>query len=424
MFTFKNNLLGEIEQTESNEDLEVLLTRLAIVDTKGEVKAYELVFQAEELQHQGRSATATVIVHTLSVCGIEAVLGSHLGFIAVSDEMLLDTAIELLPARRVVLVIRDDTFAVTDELVQRCIALKKMGFKLAMDGFVYRPELRLVLTLLDYIKIDLSLTAIDQLSALANQIQKISKASLLASRVDTKVEFLSCKAMGFSLFQGSFFTKAVIVKGRKPHRQQIALMKIISLIQADADFGKIEPLFKQNPDLILGLLQLVNSVGVGFGGGRQKISSIRQAMLVIGQRKLERWLQLLLYSTAESGFNSGLLQLVVTRARMMELLARHIESSHPSISEQAFMVGMLSLADALLNIPLDEIFVQLSLTENLSNAVLHHQGQLGQLLRLVKLVEVGNFEEANPLIHGLYLSSKDFSAIQAKAMQWANELKN
>jgi len=422
VFTLKTKSLSDSEQAESKKDLAVLLTRLAIVDTKGEVQAYELVFRAEEGQQQGLSATLAVIAHTLNVSGVESVLGKQLGFVPVSVDMLLDTAIELLPAQQVVLVIHDEIIAITDELLLRCIALKKMGFKLAMKGFVDRPELRIMLTLLDYIKIDLSLIPINQLSILVSQIQKLTQASLVVEKVATKEAFLSCKSMGFSLFQGIFFTTSVVAKGRKPPRQKTAIMKIISLIQADADFGKIETLFKQNPDLILGLLQLANSAGIGKEGGHLKISSLRQAMLAVGQLKLEGWLKLLLNSTVESGFNSGLLQLVVTRARMMELLAHYIESSHPTISEQAFLVGVLSLADALLNVPLEQIFVQFSLTENLSNAVLHYQGQLGQLLKMVKLVEVGDFEEANPLIHGLYLSSNDFSAIQFKAMQWANDL--
>jgi len=106
----------------------------------------------------------------------------------------------------------------------------------------------------------------------------------------------------------------------------------------------------------------------------------------------------------------------------MELLAQHIESSHPSISDQAFMVGMLSLADALLKIPLEEVFRQIGVTENLVNAVLHQQGTLGQLLKLVKFAEVGDFEQANPLRHMLYLSAHDFTDMQLKAMQWASEL--
>jgi EAL and modified HD-GYP domain-containing signal transduction protein len=400
------------------------MARQPILDVNGEIKAYELLFRNNDSPDEAwfdshSTATATVLVNTLSHLNVDEVLGKHIGFVNVTRELLLDKSIEIIPPHRFVLEILENV-VIDDEIVLRCKALKKDGYKFALDDFIYEPIYEAILPLVDYIKIDLTLVPLERMPSVIAKLKRFQNAKLLAEKVETKHEYEVCKALGFHLFQGYFFTKAEVLKGRKPKRQELALMKMIALIQMDADIWEIESLFKQNPDLVVGLLRLVNSVGLGGRG--QKVSSLRHAMMLIGHSQLLNWLQLLLYSTSSDVFNKGLLQMVITRARLMELLAQHVELSRPSFCEQAFMVGMLSLADALLKIPLDEVFKQIGLTENLVNAVLHHQGTLGQLLQLVKFVEVADFEQANPLIHMLYLSANEFNGIQLKAIQWANEL--
>lgn len=403
---------------------EIFLGRQPILDHKRKIVAYELLFRSEKSLTTADftddlAATAAVIVNTLSQFGLENVLGKHDGFMNVSASLLMSETVEILPPDRIVLEILEDV-PITAAVITRCEALKDMGFRLALDDFSYKTEYDPILPLIDYIKVDLSITPMNKMLPALSQIRRLSNAILLAEKVETESDFEACKEMGFNLFQGFFFAKATLLRGKKPQPHQMSLMRIMGLLLGDANVSELEPLFKDNPGLTLGLLRLVNSVGIG--GGRQQISSLRQAIVVLGQKQLLRWVQLLLYAAPDGNVGSSLLQQVANRARLMELLAQHIPSIHHNISDQAFMTGMLSLADAVMQVPLEEVLKQIGVTENLEKAVLLREGELGKLLQLAELIEIGDFAAADPLIHGLGLSVNDFTAIQLQAMEWTNNV--
>lgn len=397
-------------------NLDVVLTRLPILDVDENIQAYELIFHPKtdvEL-----NVTAKVIVQTLDIYGVEESLGVYDGFINVSESMLFDSVLEQLPSQQVVLIISIGMMSA--ELIERCQFLHRIGFRFALNGFNDYSELKSILDLIYCIKLDLSVTPFARIPTLLRQIKEHSAAIPFVTKVETERLFLGCKALGLILFQGGYFSQTDAKKILRHQRRQQTITKIVSLIELDADFGKIEPLFRLHPDLYIGLLQLVRLVT--SGGGMPRIGSLAQVNLLVGQDKLLDWLRHELQSSEESGFGSELLELAIMRARMMELLANQVEALHPSVGDQAFLVGILSLADSFLKQPLEQVIKQLGVNDNLANAVLHYQGSLGQFLKLVKLVEIGDFEHANPLIHGLYLSDKDFSEIQGKASKWAHDL--
>lgn len=418
-----NQLATEHEMTFTMGD--IFLGRQPILDQKKKIFGYELLFRTENSiianVEDDMQATSTVIVNTLSQFGLESVLGRHLGFLNVSASLLMSETVELLPPSRIVLEILEDV-PITTPVVDRCKALKGMGFKLALDDFTYRAEYDPILPLIDFIKVDLLQTPMAGMPSVLAQIRKRSNAVLLAEKVEQEVEFNACKDLGFQLFQGYFFARPTILKGKKPQPSQMALMRIMGMLLGDANVSELEPIFKDNPSLTLSLLKLVNSVGIG--GGRQQINSLRQAIVVLGQKQLMRWVQLLLYSNPEGNASNSLMQQVANRARLMELLAIEVQSPVKPFSDQAFMVGMLSLADAVMQMPLEDVFKQIGLSDEIREAVLHREGQLGALLNLAEHIEQGNFKEASQNIHALGLSVSDFTNLQLQAMQWTTELGN
>jgi EAL and modified HD-GYP domain-containing signal transduction protein len=164
----------------------------------------------------------------------------------------------------------------------------------------------------------------------------------------------------------------------------------------------------------------VNSVAVS-GGRRQEIGTLRQAIVVLGQKQLLRWVQLLLYVSPEGNVANSLMQQVSNRARLMELIATRLDN-YKATGDQAFMVGMLSLVHAVLKTPQEEVLAQIAIPETLKLAITKREGLLGQLLSLTELIEKYEFEEASAAIHELGMSISDFTSIQLQAMQWANEL--
>ncbi len=399
------------------DNIEVLLRRQAILDHKRRILGYDVLlhpYNALGLEH-------SVLSLALSQFGAEQVLSANLNFVHANASLLMSEAVLLLPAKHTVLQILPEVTIDTD-LVSRCQALKQLGFKLAIEDYSSKPDYEPILDLLHYIKINIQEIPPEQLKPTIAQVRKHSDALLLAKNVEQEADFESCLALGFRLFQGDFYAKPSLLKNRKAQSSQTAIMRIMGMLLSDANVSDLEPLFKDNPTLTLGLLRLVNSVGIN--GGKAKINSLRQAIVVLGQKQLLRWIQLLLYSNTDGSEGSSLLQHVTQRARLIELVAQQIESPVQPISEQAFMSGMLSLADAVMQLPLTEVLAQLGLSSQINDAVLLRQGQLGALLNLVQAIEEGDFDSVSQNIQNLGLSISDFTRLQLEAVQWTKDLGN
>jgi EAL and modified HD-GYP domain-containing signal transduction protein len=407
-----------------NSSAEVFLGRQPILDGKKQIIAYELLFRSKNSLDDAEveddlQATSTVIVNTLSQFGLDQVLGKKVGFLNVSASFLLSETVNLLPPERIVLEILEDV-PISPLIVARCEQLKEMGFKLALDDFEYRSEYDALFPMIDYVKIDLTLTPAAKLPELVKFLRKSTNAKLIAEKVEEIALFEQCQLLGFDAFQGFFFAKPTLLKSKKPQPHQTVLMRIMGELLGDVNLGNLEKLFKDNPSLTLSLLKLVNSVGIG--GGRQSIESIRQAIVVLGQKQLLRWVQLLLYTSPDGKLGGTLMMQVANRARLMELIAKHIDAYQANFSEQAFMVGMLSLADVVMQITPEEVFQQIKLSEEIEQAVLKHEGILGQLLVLALKIENADFKAAERDIEALGISANDLLAIQLETMQWANQM--
>lgn len=410
--------------TEVSGKSEIFLGRQPILALDKSTVAYELLFRSEDSLLEADVtddllSTSTVIVNMLSQFGLDNVLGNCDAFLNVSASLLMSETIELLPPERIIFEILEDV-PISSQLVERCIELKDRGFRLAIDDFVYRAEYDAILPLIDYLKVDLEITSIESLPRVIAEIRKHSNAILLAEKVEEEAQYLACKDLGFTLFQGYFFAHPVVITGKKPQPNQISLMRIMGMLIGDANVSELEVPFKESPTLTISLLRLVNSVAVS-GGRRQEIGTLRQAIVVLGQKQLLRWVQLLLYVSPEGNIANSLMQQVSNRARLMELIANRLDN-YKATGDQAFMVGMLSLVHAVLRTPQEEVLAQIAIPETLKLAITKREGLLGQLLNLTELIEKYEFEAAGAAIHELGMSVSDFTAIQLQAMQWANEL--
>ncbi len=404
-------------------DNEVFLGRQQILNAKHETVAYELLFRSRGSLHEADvqddlAASTIVIVSSMSHFGLDSVLGQHDGFINVTADLLMSDTMELLPPDRIVLELLEHV-SISEVLVSRCQELKDRGFRFALDDFSYRPEYDAILPLVDFIKIDLKVTPLEDLFSILSHIRSHSRATLIAEKVETQDVFEACKEHGFTLFQGHFFSKPTVLHGKKLRPHLTSLMHIIGVLFGEASISELESLFKANPELTLGLLRLVNSVGIG--GGRIHVTTVRQALVTLGQKQLLRWILLLVYSVPGEGGNSDLIQRVINRARFMELLAQHENFSHIGLSDQAHMVGMLSLAQVMTERPLEELLDQIGLADQLRRALLQHEGVLGQVLRLTEAIEAADFISVDSARHGLGLSVQDITAVQMQAISWTNE---
>lgn len=405
-----------------SETQDIFLAHQPILDTKQNIVAYELLFRSGNHILSGVTddivASAAVITNTFSHFGAERVIGRHHGFINVNTELLISDMLELLPSDQIVLELLE-TVSPCIEVTQRCRQLKAMGFRLALDDFVYDPSFEPLLDLVDYVKLDLLATTPSLLPTIVNQL-KHRPLKLIAEKLESVEQFKHCLDLGFELFQGYYFARPAIISGKKVDPAKIVLLRLLGQILWEADNHEIEQTFKQQPGLSFNLLRLVNSVAMGL---RNPVSSLNQALVVLGQRQLLRWIQLLIYTVGDTGNQRNpLLQLAASRGRLMELLAKMQRPASSDYHDHAFMVGILSLLDVLFGLPMPEILSQLSLNSEVRDALLHNEGALGELLSLAELLESANFDSAAGIMAQAGIPLAALTEAQLETFRWVDDL--
>ena len=404
---------------------EIFIGRQPILDRGHELFAYELLFRSGRQKNSAEvlddlQASASVISHAFADLGVEQALGPYKGFINCDASLLLSDLLEALPSDKIVLEVLE-TVEVTAEIVERCRALKALGYTLALDDFVnYQEKFRPLLDLVEIVKVALMPLDAAGLAATTRTLRQWP-LKLLAEKVDSRELANSCHALGYSYFQGYYFAKPTIIAGKKLGHSQISLMRLLGLVLDDAETPQLEAVLKAEPGLTMNLMRLTNSASTGI---RTKITSIRHAIAVLGRRQLQRWLQLLLY-TSPSGkpVVSPLLQLAASRGRLMELLAGRLHPGRGDIEDMSFMTGIMSLMPTLMSVSLEEILRGIEIPGSVRDALEAHTGELGVMLKLTEALETGDGPACSGITHQLPgLDSESVNACLAQALAWANNI--
>ncbi|MDK9717905.1 MAG: HDOD domain-containing protein [Trichlorobacter sp.] len=406
-------------------ELKFFIGRQPILDVKQQIFGYELLFRAAshhttaQFESQAQ-ASASVISSALSDFGLQDVLGDKFGFLNITAGVLHSEMLELLPIEQSVLEILE-TIELDDNVRLRCSELKAMGFKIALDDHIYAPEHSAFYKMVDIIKVDIMATDPLELPGIAANLRKYP-VQLLAERVETIEVFEQCLKCGFELFQGYFFERPVIIGQKRIDPSGIAMMKLLQQLNEDWDINEVEDTFRENPSLTFNLLKLVNSVMIGL---REKIKNIRHAIMILGINHLRRWVQLALFAGKDDrGLNSPLLEMAAVRGRLMELLImqRTGQSRTSDLVETAFLTGILSLLDALYETPMEHVVESLNLSEDMADALLRREGQLGQFLELAEKLEKTDFVAVQELLNTLSISLDQLLAAQLDAFNWRNSI--
>ena len=405
---------------------EVFIGRQPILDRSQQIVAYELLFRrshqrncAEVYDHL--AATAKVIMHAFADLGIEAALGPYKGFINCDEAMLLSDLLEALPPDKIVIEILE-TVEATPAILERCTELKARGFSFALDDFgkgeaQYNKPL---LDLVEIVKVDVLAVAEADLCEVTRSLQKWP-LRLLAEKVDSRKQASICHDLDYELFQGYYFAKPVIVAGKKLGRSQLALIRLLGLVLEDAQTPELEKVLKQEPGLTMNLMRLTNSAAAG---SRTKVSSLSHAVMLLGRRQLQRWLQLLMYSDPASGSGANpLMQLAATRGMLMELLSGKIKPGDQQAADLAFISGIMSLMPTLMSVPMEEILCSINLDNDVREALESRRGSLGAMLNLTEALEGDEGQTCHDLTAQLAgLDADIVNACLSQALAWASNI--
>jgi len=387
----------------------LVLARQPIFDNDLGIDGFELLYRevgADGRPVDGGKATATVLVAALADVGLQRLVGEQRAFLNVDRDFLMAFRPLPLPPERVVLELVEDQL-VDDELVEVLTELVDDGFTLALDNFDHRPDYEPLLGLAHIAKLDVQALSEERV---ADNIGILRERGLeiIAEKVETRDELDRCRRLGITRFQGFFFERPELVSGRPT--PTLRLGAIAELLEAEADdFDALERLISHDVGVSHKLLRLANSAHVA---PRNEVRSVRHALALIGGRTVRRWTTLLMLAEAQ-GHAHELLVTALIRARCCEVRA----DRHAAVdADRAFTVGLFSVADALLDMPLAEVLDALPFDEALTAALLDHAGHEGRLLKSVVDYEHGRFEDAagNQDVTGLSDAYYD-------AVEWATE---
>jgi EAL and modified HD-GYP domain-containing signal transduction protein len=403
--------------------MDAYVARQPIFDRKKKSFAYELLFRDGTAKYvpniDGDVATSTVLSNTFLVIGMDNMLGGNRSFINFTQNLLLRKVPLLLPVETTVVEILENVNP-TPQLVAACREISEQGYLLALDDFTYSQELRPLIELADIIKIDFRLTPQDQIRKYIDLLPMNNGLKLLAEKVETPEEFHSAIEMGFDYFQGYFFCKPELVKGREIPGSQLTLIQVVAEVnRPDFDFNRLEQLIAPDVSIAYKLLRYINSA---FFATAQRISDIKQALVLLGEAELRRFISLITLSNLAKNKPSELVMAACVRAKFCELMAPLAKGN--TTPGELFTLGIFSLIDAIVDQPMADVMKNLPLSEKIKSALIDRKGELIGYLLLAETYEKGQWEFMDKVSDVIKIPHDKLPALYSQACAWSNNLLN
>lgn len=392
----------------------VFVGRQPIYDNELNVVAYELLFRRYATGNadvvDGDQATSQVILNSFMEIGLDRLVGDEPAFINLTRSFILEKYPIPMFQNRIVLEVLED-ITIDDELIDALRDLSARGFKIALDDVVNPEDIRSLLDIVNIVKLDVIEMDEQSIKEKAAFLRNYD-IQMLAEKIETHEVFELCKELGFEYFQGYFLSKPKVVEGQRLPAARLNILLLLSRIRTPGiEFREVEEIVRQDVSLSYKLLRLINSA---FYTKHSEIKSIRQALTFLGLRQIQDWVSLIFLSQIEDK-PRDLMTTAMVRAKMCEILGL---SLNKNISDISFTVGLFSVLDALLDMPLKEILSSLPLSDDVSSALLQHKGQLGEILHTVIAYERGNWEDTL----SLNLDPEVLKEAYLKAIAWAAEI--
>jgi EAL and modified HD-GYP domain-containing signal transduction protein len=396
----------------------IYVARQPIFNSRMKLFGYELLYRrGEKNAFDGASddqATAAIVSDSFFM-GFDELTDGTRGFINFSQNLLLSGAALLLPSEKLVVEVIERT-EITPMLVAACRRLKQLGYKLALDNFSDDETYRPLVELADIIKVDCRATP---QAVQALMIKKYTGSVFVAMKIETADEFAHAKSLGFSLFQGYFFDKPAMIGTKEIGTLHSSMVQMVQrLSQPEPDFKALAAIVERDVELSYKLLRIANSAY--YRSAMPPVSSIRQALAQLGVTELRRWTHLLLVKGLMSPENTELIKASLIRARMLSLCA---EDKSRGIDEQeAFITGLFSSIDRLLNEPMAKVLARLPLTDTVKGALLGEPGALRDTLDAVLAFEHADWDSADTLLNLAGMPRGALTPFYLEAVNWQQAL--
>ncbi len=401
--------------------LETFIARQPILDRKQRLKGYELLHRSgwtNSFAHSNPDqATVEVLERSMLVNKLSELTDGKLAFINVTRNLLLQDIIRVLPAQNTVIEILE-TVEPDAEVVKAVRQLRRDGHKIALDDYVDDPKYDELVTLADYIKVDFMGTDAEHQRRVI-EYRKRDGLTFLAEKVETHEEFERAKADGYALFQGYFFAKPEVKSRRDVPRNKANYLQFLrEMARPELDIQAIEEIVKREISLSVKLLRYLNSAHFGV---RHRITSIRQALVHLGQQPLKRWGMLIALSGIGDEKPMELVRLSLVRGRFCELVALELGKDEAALD--LFLTGLFSTLDALVDRPLDEALAEMGLEAHIGAAIRGEDpGTLGSAFKLARACELGDVSAYQAVAQRFNLAEATVAQLYAESLFWADSV--
>lgn len=400
--------------------METFIARQPIFTQQQTVYAYELLYRSGmannfcagvDLEHAARK----VIADSGLLLGTRNLTDGKRAFVNVTREVLVNGMIELLP-RDLTVVELLETIEPDDEVLAACRKLKETGYTLALDDFVYDPRFEPLIELTDIIKVDFLLSGSEERKSLAQRAARYG-IKLLAEKVETHEEFRAAVELGYSYFQGYFFCKPVILAHRDVPGNKLQHLRILQEIQQpEINMEHVERIIRRDLSLTYKLLRYLNSAAFNF---RNEIETIRQALMLLGERQIRKWASLVIMMSLSDDKPEELVMQALIRARFCETLGT--AAGLTARAEDMFLIGMMSLMDAILDRALPDILTDLPLNADIRDALTGKENRLRQIYMLVLAYERGDWQELAERTAQTAINVVELPDLYLSAVEWATQ---
>jgi len=372
----------------------IYIAKQPILNGDGEIFAYELLYRDSEISSNIKSrkqATASVLSSTLNKFGINKLLGEHKAFVKADEEFILNNVVSSIPKEYFIFALQLDG-EVSKKINKRIELLHSEGYMFAINDCLFDAEIiknyETILKYISYIKVDVNTPAKNleavrdlDLEIIATKVEDIDKEQL-------------AKDMGADYLQGYFFCKPKVEKQEKFDSEVENLVRLSNKLMQDCSIDELVEEFEKSPIVTIQLLKYANS---GLFQFRQKLSSIKQIITLVGKTKLTQWLMLIIYATPKGEVNSNplLFDRVRSRTYLMQEIARHVDKE---IVSNAYFVGVISLMDTLFSVSKRTLMHELHVDKDIKDAILRKEGVLGEMYSFVLALEEFNTVEIEEYI--------------------------
>ena len=400
--------------------MEVFVARQPIFDRKQKVYAYELLFRSGFEQNffdnsDGDASSKQVLTNSFLSIGMDTMTNGKKAFVNFTRKLLLDQVASIFPKDLMVVEILED-IEPDDEMVSACKKLKDLGYLLVLDDFVFAPGYENLINLVDIIKVDFIQTQGTERGTVIHDVGA-SRIEYLAEKVETQEDFEQAVDLGYSYFQGYYFSKPQIIAGHDVPAHKLNYLQILNEInQPEVDFDELEKVFKQDLSLSYKLLNYMNSVHFGF---KNKIRSIKHALSLLGIDESKKWLSLFALQIIGKDKSEELLSMSLIRANSCEMIAPLIGCKNRA--SELFLMGLFSMIDALLDQPLEGILAKLPLADDIKKALLGEKNQMGDVFELVVNYEKGDWVNFSEYAAGLSVKETELIDIFQMALEKATQ---